>query len=334
MNDVVAFFAKVEENLASGIKLVTLNVREQEKNDAKRKREEVDNEEEATSSDSSSSSSSSSSDDDYEEKDSNRHKKQKRLEASKTPSSIIESADQSLAHEALIFFTTLKPGNAEMTHTWTKTLFSLKVLLNHLSALTADKPTIEVTSQALEAAVAAFSNIKWTTEFSKQVQALLAALNDACSKNEALRVSFHRVRAELESLEMNNPRSSFWKETMDSDRERHVVGEAALAIPKMHQPIPLRNELVKIYESFADNYAEYCKHLNGETNWQRLVASLLSTLKERKEQFKISTATETVQTRLKVILAQVQQWQDGDFPSLEKWACFAGKPTAVVFSVG
>lgn len=78
--------------------------------------------------------------------------------------------------------------------------------------------------------------------------------------------------------------------------------------------VPLRNELVKIYESFADNYAEYCKHLNGETNWQRLVASLLSTLKERKEQFKISTATETVQTRLKVILAQVQQWQDGDFP--------------------
>ncbi|KAF4037744.1 hypothetical protein GN244_ATG10191 [Phytophthora infestans] len=305
MNDVVAFFAKVEEvrdavnqlgqgkgptgrsitplevlkstlqlhqtlddklkNLASGIKLVTLNVREQEKNDAKRKREEVDNEEEATSSDSSSSSSSSSSDDDYEEKDSNRHKKQKRLEASKTPSSIIESADQSLAHEALIFFTTLKPGNAEMTHTWTKTLFSLKVLLNHLSALTADKPTIEVTSQALEAAVAAFSNIKWTTEFTKQVQALLAALNDACSKNEALRVSFHRVRAELESLEMNNPRSSFWKETMDSDRERHVVGEAALAIPKMHQPSEASAEKGKVEVRYQRDQFD----AGGDGEWPR-----------------------------------------------------------------
>ncbi|ETI51392.1 hypothetical protein L914_05073 [Phytophthora nicotianae] len=33
-----------------------------------------------------------------------------------------------------------------------------------------------------------------------QVRGLIAALSDACSKNELLRIYFHRVRAELESL--------------------------------------------------------------------------------------------------------------------------------------
>ncbi|KAF4134442.1 hypothetical protein GN958_ATG16377 [Phytophthora infestans] len=327
------------ENLASGIKMVHLKVEEEEPNNAKRKREEADEMEDASSSDSSSSSPSSGSDDDSEEEDLNRHKKMKVIEQSKHPqgsesphaSGINVSADLSLAHEALAFFTTLKPGNADMTHTWATTLFNLKLLLNRLSNRDArtDKPTAEVTSQALEAAVTAFSKLERTAEVTEQVRALLAALNDACLKNEVLRVVFYRVRDELESLEMSNPRTALetsgkvlsFKELVDKiaslpstekpsrilealDVIHHVMVEdphctrqaearySADVVKYWISAIPFQHELGKAYETYASSFAEYSTKIAGRTNqvgWKRLADKLHKLIRRRRKQTKITS---------------------------------------------
>ncbi|KAF1794910.1 hypothetical protein GQ600_22661 [Phytophthora cactorum] len=141
-------------------------------------------------------------DDDKEEEDSNKLKKEKLVEEPKQPkvsesataSDKKESADLSLAHEALTSLSKITRVNNrlqfKMKDQWAETLFNLKLIVNRLSsrdARTTDKPGAEVSARALEAAVVAFRKLEWTPELAKEMRALLAALSDACSKNDVLR---------------------------------------------------------------------------------------------------------------------------------------------------
>ncbi|KAG3166581.1 hypothetical protein PI126_g4158 [Phytophthora idaei] len=212
------------QKVASGMNVEDVEVKKDEKKLEKRKRDETEDKEEDSSSDSSSSSSSSSSDDDDddddEKEDSNKLKKQKLVEEPKQPkvsesataSDKKQSADLSLAHEALSSLLKMKTVNQridlEMKRKWVKTLHDLKLILNHQSsrdAHTTDNPAAEVTVRALETAVMVFGKFEWTPERAEEVRGLIDALTDACSKNEVLRIYFHRVRAELESLEKSIP---------------------------------------------------------------------------------------------------------------------------------
>ncbi|ETI51362.1 hypothetical protein F443_05257, partial [Phytophthora nicotianae P1569] len=201
-----------------------VKVTKDENNPKKRKPDEKKHEKSTSLSNFSSSwSSSSSEDDDCDgEEEVNKQEKQKLAEGSKQPkvSEFVaangkrESADLSLAHEALSSLSNMTTDNNilqfKVMDKWAETLFKLKLILNRLSsrnANTPDKPTAEVTSRALEAAVVALRKFDWTPELAEEVRGLLAALSDACSKNETLMVYFHRVRAELESLEMNMPQA-------------------------------------------------------------------------------------------------------------------------------
>ncbi|KAG6969982.1 hypothetical protein JG688_00005079, partial [Phytophthora aleatoria] len=107
--------------------------------------------------------------------------KQPKVSESATASDKKESADLSLAHEALTSLSKITKVNNrlqfKMKDQWAETLFNLKLIVNRLK-------------------------LEWTPELAKEMRALLAALSDACSKNDVL-----RLRAQLESLEMNMPQA-------------------------------------------------------------------------------------------------------------------------------
>ncbi|KAF1772351.1 hypothetical protein GQ600_20629 [Phytophthora cactorum] len=89
-----------------------------------------------------------------------------------------------------------------MKDQWAETLFNLKLIVNRLSsrdARTTDKPGAEVSARALEAAVVAFRKLEWTPELAKEMRALLAALSDACSKNDVLSTN-QRMQDRLEAI--------------------------------------------------------------------------------------------------------------------------------------
>ncbi|KAE9350327.1 hypothetical protein PF008_g6499 [Phytophthora fragariae] len=120
------------------------------------------------------------------------------------------SADLVMAHDALKAILTVKTINKRMqfdaVNVWAEALFDLKRILKHQAGCDAsatDKPAAEVAARALEAAAGVFQKLEWNDEHVKEVRSVIAALTDACSKNEKLRVYFHRVRAQLESLEMS-----------------------------------------------------------------------------------------------------------------------------------
>ncbi|KAG3135034.1 hypothetical protein PI126_g18430 [Phytophthora idaei] len=215
------------------------------------------------------------SDGQHKEEDSNKLKKEKLVEQPKQPR--ITKVNNKLQFK--------------MKDQWAETLFNLKLIVNRLSsrdARTTDKPGAGVSARALESAVVAFRKLEWTPELAKEMRALLAALSDACSKNDVL-----RLRAQLESLEMNMPQEKsatttstksldyqvlLFKNLVDqvknlprSDRVDHVmasdytgahqaeVRHSARAVKHWICAIPFRDELGNVYESYANSFAEYCK---------------------------------------------------------------------------
>ncbi|KAE9038624.1 hypothetical protein PR003_g5595 [Phytophthora rubi] len=125
------------------------------------------------------------------------------------------SAYLAMAHDALKAISKVKTVNKRMqfdtVNAWAEALFDLKRILKHQAgcdASTTDKPAAEVAARALEAAAGVFQKLEWNGEHVKEVRSVIAALTDACSKNEQLRVYFHRARAQLESLEMSIPASA------------------------------------------------------------------------------------------------------------------------------
>ncbi|KAL3672562.1 hypothetical protein V7S43_001857 [Phytophthora oleae] len=202
---------KLEKNLekvAARMKVKDMEVKEKKQ---KRKREEEGKEESESSSESSSDSSSSSS----EEEEEVTPKKKKRVEKQKANGSGDEktkNSDLSLAQGALSTIRGVKVFNqtveGHMQDQWVKALFKVKQILNRQAgcdAHTTDNAAVEVVARALEASVWVFRKVEWTAEYVKQMKSVIAVLSDACSKNEVLRVFFHRARAELESLEMSIP---------------------------------------------------------------------------------------------------------------------------------
>jgi hypothetical protein len=163
------------------------------RNKEKRKRDEQDDE----------SSSSSEEEEDMEDKTPKRAKPEEQKEkVDGAPSDRRESADLHLAHVALKAINSVKMVNKQvqfdMRDKWPEALFDIKRILKRQATRdvrTTDKSAAEVVARALEAAVAVFKRTGWTTEHAKEVRSVIAALTDACSKNETLRVYFHRYSA-------------------------------------------------------------------------------------------------------------------------------------------
>ncbi|POM66020.1 hypothetical protein PHPALM_18183, partial [Phytophthora palmivora] len=158
------------------------------------KRKRTETEDESSSSDSSSSSSDSSSSDEEEEETVQKKQKKEQLKTKETePEETKRSADLQLAHRCLNVIYDVKAG-ADMTDKWTKAILDIKLILQHQSkcdAYTTDNPAAEVTARSLEAAVSVFRRMGWTVDRAKEVRSLIAALTDACTKNEVLRFFFH-----------------------------------------------------------------------------------------------------------------------------------------------
>ncbi|KAG7382679.1 hypothetical protein PHYPSEUDO_004649 [Phytophthora pseudosyringae] len=191
------------KKVAAGMKVEDVPVKR------KRSEEQVKKEKEQESSASSDSSASSSSEEEVQTKKHKRQEKGKTSNGSKK-----QSADLSLAHDALSTITKVKTANrrieAEMKDKWAEAIFDAKRILKHQSACdahTTDNAATEVTARALETAIVVFQKLDWTAEHAKEVRSVIAALSDACSKNAVLRIFFHRARAQLESLEMSIPAS-------------------------------------------------------------------------------------------------------------------------------
>ncbi|CAH0514952.1 unnamed protein product [Peronospora belbahrii] len=120
--------------------------------------------------------------------------------------------DLLIAHEALTEIMKVKTVNKRMPFesrkSWVIALFNIKRVLKHQSSRsdeTTDNVAADVAARALEAAADVFTNLEWTGEHIEDVRSVIAALTDACSKNETLRAAFHRARTQLESLEMSIP---------------------------------------------------------------------------------------------------------------------------------
>ncbi|KAI9983762.1 hypothetical protein PInf_007833 [Phytophthora infestans] len=263
------------QGVVSGMKVDGGKVKEKVLKQEKRKREE-----QSESSSSDSSSSSSSSEDDEEDDDEmlgNEPKKQKQNGSLAAPDKK-QSADLSLAHEALSCLSKIRKANpntnAEISRKWVKTLLDLKLILTHQSsrdAHTTDNPAAEVTARALETAVTVLKKFKWTPERAEEASSLIAALTDSCSKNEVLRIYFHRVRAQLESLEMSIP--------------QHI--REATGVPKF------RTEKGKSAKLVEDQKRQAAKTHSQPSKALKVV--------------------EEMQDRLEKIIAQAEQWQDGIF---------------------
>ncbi|ETL44656.1 hypothetical protein, variant [Phytophthora nicotianae] len=239
------------QKVASGIKVDDVEVKVKEMNLQKRKREEKYEMDKASSSDSSSSSSSiadSSSEEDDEDEDEemeNEHKKQKVSESS-GPTDKKGSADLALAHEALSALSTMRPGSFESKDAWAQALFNLKLILNRQSSRdTTDKPTAEVTARALENAVLMFRNLVWTPECANEVRCLITALSCACSKNEVLRTYYHRVQAQLESLEMNKTAQASGEAKSATPVSARSLRDTAQLLQDLAQKVHIRPESEK-----------------------------------------------------------------------------------------
>ncbi|KAK1940083.1 hypothetical protein P3T76_008406 [Phytophthora citrophthora] len=214
MDSTMQLQQKLEKNLekvAAKMKVKDLEVEEKKQ---KRKREE-DKKEKTAESSSSESSSDSSSDSSSSREEEGISKKKKQVVERKANGSGEEktkNSDLALAQEALKTIRSVKVFKRSVEdhvqYQWVKALFNIKQILNRQAgcdARTTDKAPVEVVASALEASVGVFRKIEWTAEYVKQMKSLIAVLSDACSKNEVLRVFFHRARAGLESLEMSVP---------------------------------------------------------------------------------------------------------------------------------
>ncbi|KAG1706749.1 hypothetical protein DVH05_027602 [Phytophthora capsici] len=212
MGSTIELQRKLEKNLekvAAKMKIKDLEVEEK-----KRKRKEEDKTAESSSSGSSSESSSDSSSSNSGEEEKVTPKKKKKMVEKKENGSSEEKkkSDLTLAQETLGAIRNVKVTcqtiEDRTKDQWVRALFNVKLILNRQAGCdvyTTDNAAVEVVARALEASVGVFRKIEWTAEYVKQMKSVLAALSDACSKNEVLRVFFHRARAELESLEMSVP---------------------------------------------------------------------------------------------------------------------------------
>ncbi|ETL97834.1 hypothetical protein L917_04964 [Phytophthora nicotianae] len=215
--------------------------KQEETKQEKRKKDEMDDNNNDSSNNASSSSSTTNGDEIGDREEVNKHKKRKLEVESKqvmdklTESTAAGDAKQSvylsLAYEALTSLSKIVDNRLqfEKEGQWAKALSNLKLILIHLSSHdshAADNPAAEVTARALEVTVAELRNLEMSLELAKEVRSLISAISVACSKNEGLRVIFHRVRAELESLKMDFPRSI----TEASRNRRAGLSASAMAL--------------------------------------------------------------------------------------------------------
>ncbi|ETP21160.1 hypothetical protein F441_05260, partial [Phytophthora nicotianae CJ01A1] len=88
--------------------------------------------------------------------------------------------------------------------------------------------------------------------------------------------------------------------------------------------VPFQDDLGNEFESYAFNLAQYSKKLKGSSNqvgWKRRADNLLIKLNEKRKQSTekshapptTSKTTRKMMDRLKAIITQVEQWQDGIF---------------------
>ncbi|KAL4093998.1 hypothetical protein PRIC1_011427 [Phytophthora ramorum] len=236
------------------MKVQTADAEKEERVQEKRKRrDEVM--EETESSSSSDSSSSKSEEEEPKEKKQKREKvdELERVKAhgameAKTDTKM--STDLHVAHECLTAITEVRTINKQihfdMQDKWNRAVFDIKRILKRqaeFDAHTTDDAAADVTARALEAAALVFKKVEMTDEHTKEVQSLTATLTYACSKNELLRSYFHRVRAQLESVEMEI-RRSMTKDTEDSGSKKTAFAGSKTQSKSLGQQLGTYRELI------------------------------------------------------------------------------------------
>ncbi|KAL4147688.1 hypothetical protein PRNP1_011442 [Phytophthora ramorum] len=309
------------------MKVQTADAEKEERVQEKRKRtDEVM--EETESSSSSDSSSSNSEEEEPKEKKQKREKvdELERVKAhgameAKTDTKM--SADLHVAHECLTAITEVRTINKQihfdMQDKWNRAVFDIKRILKRqaeFDAHTTDDAAADVTARALEAAALVFKKVEMTDEHTKEVQSLTATLTYACSKNELLRSYFHRVRAQLESVEMEI-RRSMTKDTEDSGSKKTAFAGSKTQSKSLGQQLGTYRELIirmrsvpkrekskfilealgvmqqvmiddstsEEYIRFANTVTAYSERLDGKNNqggWQSLATSLVALLNEKR----------------------------------------------------
>lgn len=192
--------------------------REKRKRKKEKVKERKDPEKEAGDSPSSSSSSSSSEEEEEVKPKDKKTPKRAKVEGKKDGASGDGkmSGDLAMAHDALKTISTVRTVNRriqfDMVNQWAEALFDLKRILKHQAscdASTTDKPAAEVAARALEAAATIFQKLEWMDERIKEVRSVIAALTDACSKNEQLRIYFHRYDLGVDRAALSSHRNVF-----------------------------------------------------------------------------------------------------------------------------
>ncbi|RLN92221.1 hypothetical protein BBJ28_00003247 [Nothophytophthora sp. Chile5] len=109
------------------------------------------------------------------------------------------SSELQLAHKCLYSISHVVLNNKKFGRKkrgdWTRTLLELERFIERQSRCSdsaVDAPAVEVAARALLGVVEILGRVTWTPKLLKEMQTLLAALNNACANSEVLRTHFYR----------------------------------------------------------------------------------------------------------------------------------------------